>query len=103
MVRRRNLLINKAITHTHTHTHTHTQDETVGALDLGGASAEISFEVYDSSTSSVYKSSEKLFDRTHNIFARSFLCYGENEAYTRFLAYLVNKVEKPVHVHTHVT
>ena len=66
------------------------QDETVGSLDLGGASAEIAFEVpFNSSTTTA---SEKLFNREYHLYARSYLCYGQTEAHARFLAHLHSNV-----------
>ena len=60
----------------------------MGSLDLGGASSQIAFQVFDDSSG--YKSSEMLFNQKYNLFARSYLCYGINEAHRRFLASLVN-------------
>jgi hypothetical protein len=64
----------------------------VGSLDLGGASSQIAFQVFDQSPG--YKPSEKLFNQQYNLFARSYLCYGVNEARGRFLASLVASAEK---------
>ena len=63
---------------------------TVGSLDLGGASTQIAFQVFDQSPG--YRPSEKLFSQQYNLFARSYLCYGVNEARGRFLAHLISKV-----------
>lgn len=69
---------------------------TVGSLDLGGASSQIAFEVPNESP---YTASEKLFNRKYNLSARSYLCYGVNEAYRRFLASLINSaVQKDIDV-----
>ena len=39
----------------------------------------------------------------YDIYARSFLCYGENEAYSRFLAYLVrNSVSHIILIYMYV-
>ena len=73
----------------HSHTLIQSDHPTIGALDLGGASTQIAFESNDSSVEPDYHSEKTLFDKTYNVYARSFLCYGENEAYSRFLAYLV--------------
>ncbi len=63
----------------------------IGALDLGGASTQIAFETKDTNQSEFSKK-EMLFGVTYDLYARSYLCYGENQAYARFLAYLINKV-----------
>ena len=60
---------------------------TIGSLDLGGASTQIAFQVFDQPPE--HRLSEKLFNQQYNLFARSYLCYGVNEARGRFLAYLV--------------
>ena len=60
----------------------------MGSLDLGGASTQIAFQVFDQPPG--HKPSEKLFSQQYNLFARSYLCYGVNEARGRFLASLVD-------------
>ena len=66
------------------------QEPTSGSLDLGGASVEIAFELHNQTIHQPeYVSSEELFDITYNLYARSYLCYGHNEASSRFLASLV--------------
>lgn len=69
----------------------HTQEPTNGSLDLGGASVEIAFEPHSETIHhpAEYMSQEKLFGKTYNLYARSYLCYGHNEAQSRFLASLV--------------
>ena len=63
----------------------------MGSLDLGGASTQIAFQVFGESPQTA---SEKLFSQKYNLFARSYLCYGVNEAYRRFLASLVGSANK---------
>lgn len=69
----------------------HTQEPTNGSLDLGGASVEIAFETHSETIRhpAEYMSREKLFGKAYNLYARSYLCYGHNEAQSRFLASLV--------------
>ena len=64
----------------------------MGSLDLGGASTQIAFELSNQTTG--YKPSEKLFAKQYDLFARSYLCYGVNEARGRFLASLVESAIK---------
>ena len=67
------------------------QEPTSGSLDLGGASVEIAFEPHNETIHHPveYMSREVLFNNTYNLYARSYLCYGHNEAQSRFLASLV--------------
>ncbi|KAF7657817.1 hypothetical protein LDENG_00021940 [Lucifuga dentata] len=63
--------------------------ETAGAMDLGGASTQITFE-----TSEVVEDKNKamqlqLYGRTYNLYTQSFLCYGQNEFLRKLLAYIV--------------
>ncbi|XP_066207579.1 ectonucleoside triphosphate diphosphohydrolase 3 [Saccopteryx leptura] len=64
--------------------------ETTGALDLGGASTQISFAVGEKvelNTSDIMKVS--LYGYVYTLYTRSFQCYGRNEAEKRFLAILL--------------
>ncbi|XP_041590480.1 ectonucleoside triphosphate diphosphohydrolase 3 [Vulpes lagopus] len=64
--------------------------ETIGALDLGGASTQISFaagEKVGLNTSSIMKVS--LYGYVYTLYTHSFQCYGRNEAEKRFLAMLL--------------
>lgn len=68
--------------------------ETTGALDLGGASTQISFavgEAVELNTSDVMKVS--LYGYVYTLYTRSFQCYGRNEAEKRFLATLLQVAE----------
>ena len=59
---------------------------TVGALDMGGASTQITFV----SSNHAQKSVEiTLYGEKYPVFTHSFLCYGMKEAQRRFLAQLV--------------
>ena len=58
---------------------------------MGGASTEIAFQHSSSDPSDQpYQTSVRLFDKTHSLYARSYLCYGLNEARLRLLANLSN-------------
>lgn len=63
---------------------------TIGALDLGGASTEISFEPERlPETGSPEFLSLMMYGSNYTIYAGSYLCYGLNEAYRQYLADLV--------------
>ncbi len=72
-----------------------TRYSSIGALDLGGASTQIAFETNETVPSQFFKN-ESLFGVNYNLYARSYLCYGENQAYSRFLAHLINVVHTEV-------
>uniref|UniRef100_A0A4X2KDN4 Ectonucleoside triphosphate diphosphohydrolase 8 n=1 Tax=Vombatus ursinus TaxID=29139 RepID=A0A4X2KDN4_VOMUR len=63
--------------------------EMVGALDLGGASAQISFlppgPIVDLSTKDTFR----LYGHDYNVYSHSYLCYGQNQLQKRLLALLV--------------
>nr|XP_020750222.1 ectonucleoside triphosphate diphosphohydrolase 3 isoform X2 [Odocoileus virginianus texanus] len=64
--------------------------ETTGALDLGGASTQISFTAEEKvglNTSDIMKVT--LYGYEYTLYTHSFQCYGQNEAEKRFLATLV--------------
>ncbi|XP_024421619.2 ectonucleoside triphosphate diphosphohydrolase 3 [Desmodus rotundus] len=64
--------------------------ETTGALDLGGASTQISFavgETVELNSSDIVQVS--LYGYVYTLYTRSFQCYGRNEAEKRFLAMLL--------------
>ncbi|XP_014666134.1 PREDICTED: LOW QUALITY PROTEIN: ectonucleoside triphosphate diphosphohydrolase 2-like [Priapulus caudatus] len=66
------------------------QSWTKGALDMGGASAQITFEpAANESWPSKYEARMKLYGIEYQVYTRSFLCYGKMEAERRFKALLV--------------
>ncbi|XP_053570244.1 ectonucleoside triphosphate diphosphohydrolase 3 [Bombina bombina] len=63
--------------------------ETTGALDLGGASTQISF-IPEMSEQNVNNTVEvTLYGYQYNVYTHSFQCYGRDEAEKRLLAALV--------------
>lgn len=69
--------------------------ETTGALDLGGASTQISFTAGENvglNTSHITKVS--LYGYVYTLYTHSFQCYGRNEAEKRFLA-ILHQVPEP--------
>ncbi|XP_018554742.1 ectonucleoside triphosphate diphosphohydrolase 1 isoform X2 [Lates calcarifer] len=62
--------------------------ETTGALDLGGASTQISFvsDNYDGSESPSNAVTFRLYGNDYNLYTHSFLCYGKDQALRMTLA-----------------
>lgn len=63
--------------------------ETTGALDLGGASTQISFvsDNYDGSESPSNSVTFRLYGNGYNLYTNSFLCYGKDQVLKMTLAY----------------
>ncbi|KAK2854839.1 hypothetical protein Q7C36_006708 [Tachysurus vachellii] len=62
--------------------------QTVGSLDLGGASTQIAFTApSDATGTDLIRIS--LYGYEYNVYTHSFLCYGKNEAEKKVLAELV--------------
>ena len=62
--------------------------ETTGALDLGGASTQISFvsDNYNGSESPLNAVTFRLYGNDYNLYTQSFLCYGKDQALRLTLA-----------------
>ncbi|XP_016075521.1 PREDICTED: ectonucleoside triphosphate diphosphohydrolase 1 [Miniopterus natalensis] len=64
-----------------------TSQETYGALDLGGASTQITFvpenQMIESPDNALFF---RLYGRDYNVYTHSFLCYGKDQALLRKLA-----------------
>ena len=60
-------------------------EKSSGALDLGGASTQITFVPQDTSLATL---SFKLYGKVYPVYTKSYLCYGLNEIFRRFLAQL---------------
>ncbi|XP_017590050.1 PREDICTED: ectonucleoside triphosphate diphosphohydrolase 3 isoform X1 [Corvus brachyrhynchos] len=65
--------------------------ETMGALDLGGASTQISFISEDPEEHSNSTLQVKLYGYNYNVYTHSYQCYGRDEAEKRLLALLLQK------------
>ncbi|KAG7476850.1 hypothetical protein MATL_G00087190 [Megalops atlanticus] len=63
--------------------------ETVGALDFGGASTQITFLTQDSIEDKDSSKTLRLYGRDYTLYTHSFLCYGRDQVLRRLLAYLV--------------
>eukprot|EP00794_Sanderia_malayensis_P018327 gene18327-20148_t len=62
-------------------------DSIVGALDMGGGSAEISFLPKNGTKMpDKYKQNLRIYGKTYSLYTHSFLCYGMKEAERRLLA-----------------
>uniref|UniRef100_A0A8B9GKF9 Ectonucleoside triphosphate diphosphohydrolase 3 n=1 Tax=Amazona collaria TaxID=241587 RepID=A0A8B9GKF9_9PSIT len=69
--------------------------ETMGALDLGGASTQISFIPEDSQENLNSTLQVKLYGYSYNVYTHSFQCYGRDEAEKRLLASLLQVCLSP--------
>ncbi|XP_004075158.1 ectonucleoside triphosphate diphosphohydrolase 2 [Oryzias latipes] len=62
---------------------------TVGALDLGGASTQITFATQERVEGKQNMMEMRLYGHKYSLYTHSFLCYGINQVYNRMLAHLV--------------
>lgn len=63
------------------------QLQTVGSLDLGGASTQIAFVSKD--VNAPYTSTRGLFGNDYTIYSYSYLCYGKSAAEKRVWAQII--------------
>ncbi|KAK3921838.1 Ectonucleoside triphosphate diphosphohydrolase 8, partial [Frankliniella fusca] len=64
----------------------------VGMLDMGGASTQITFLHYDNQAApSVYDTSLRLYGARHELYARSYMCFGQEQLLNRYLVLLVKE------------
>ncbi|XP_034730795.1 ectonucleoside triphosphate diphosphohydrolase 3 [Etheostoma cragini] len=70
---------------------------TVGSMDLGGASTQIAFAVQDDLSGPDYLH-VKLYGYPYNVYTHSFLCYGKNEAEKRVLDKVVQESSDPTYI-----
>ncbi|KAL2092235.1 hypothetical protein ACEWY4_012033 [Coilia grayii] len=61
---------------------------TVGALDFGGASTQITFQTEDAVEDRNNAMTLTLYGRNYNIYTQSFLCYGRDQVLRQLLAHL---------------
>lgn len=62
---------------------------TVGALDFGGASTQITFETQDKIEDTADMIRLRLYGYEYSVYTHSFLCYGQGQVLTRLLAHLI--------------
>uniref|UniRef100_A0A8C4QQD9 Ectonucleoside triphosphate diphosphohydrolase 1 n=1 Tax=Eptatretus burgeri TaxID=7764 RepID=A0A8C4QQD9_EPTBU len=65
--------------------------DTFGALDLGGASTQISYVPLEHSTNDTLNF--RLYGRNYNVYTDSYLCFGKDQALLKLLANLAEGVE----------
>ncbi|XP_069835033.1 ectonucleoside triphosphate diphosphohydrolase 1 isoform X2 [Dendropsophus ebraccatus] len=66
---------------------------TSGALDLGGASTQITFESNESTESEDNTLHFRLYGRSYNVYTHSFLCYGKDQALRLRLANSIMNIQ----------
>lgn len=68
---------------------------TVGALDFGGASTQITFATQQKVEDKHDSVELRLYGHDYSLYTHSFLCYGRDQALKKLLAHLV-KVQQTV-------
>lgn len=63
--------------------------DTIGALDLGGASTQITFETSATLENSDNSMKLKLYGKSYKIYTQSFLCYGQDQFLKKLTAHLI--------------
>lgn len=63
--------------------------QTVGALDLGGASTQITFVTRKKVEDSRDHMMLRLYGQEYSLYTHSYLCYGAVEVLRRLLAHLI--------------
>ncbi|XP_029025795.1 ectonucleoside triphosphate diphosphohydrolase 2 [Betta splendens] len=62
---------------------------TVGALDFGGASTQITFATQEEMEETQDAMKLRLYGRDYSLYTHSFLCYGQDQVLKRLLAHVV--------------
>ncbi|KFR10940.1 Ectonucleoside triphosphate diphosphohydrolase 2, partial [Opisthocomus hoazin] len=65
------------------------QKKTLGAMDFGGASTQITFETGDAIEDPRNEVMLKLYGQAYKVYTHSFLCYGRDQVLKRLLAKLL--------------
>lgn len=63
--------------------------ETVGALDFGGASTQITFLTHDRVEDKEKGNTLRLYGQDYTLYTHSFLCYGRDQMLRKLLAHLM--------------
>ncbi len=63
--------------------------ETIGALDLGGASTQITFETSEEIEDKSNAMELMLYGKRYKLYTQSFLCYGQDQFLRKLLALLI--------------
>lgn len=69
--------------------------ETVGALDFGGASTQITFLTRDPVEDEKDSMTLRLYGKDYALYTHSFLCYGQDQMLRRLLAHLLQSQGYP--------
>lgn len=64
------------------------QKKTLGAMDFGGASTQITFETRDTIEDPRNEVVLKLYGQAYKVYTHSFLCYGRDQVLKRLLSKL---------------
>ncbi|XP_020837461.1 ectonucleoside triphosphate diphosphohydrolase 2 isoform X2 [Phascolarctos cinereus] len=64
---------------------------TVGAMDLGGASTQITFETASQAEDPANEVKLQLYGQSYRVYTHSFLCYGRDQILKRLLAGVLQK------------
>lgn len=65
------------------------QKKTLGAMDFGGASTQITFETGDTIENPRNEVMLKLYGQAYKVYTHSFLCYGRDQVLKRLLSKLL--------------
>ncbi|XP_071759649.2 ectonucleoside triphosphate diphosphohydrolase 2-like [Centroberyx gerrardi] len=63
--------------------------DAVGAMDLGGASTQITFETSEKVEDKDNAMDLRLYGRNYHLYTQSFLCYGQDQFLRKLLAHLI--------------
>lgn len=72
----------------------------MGAMDLGGASTQITFETTSSSEDPDNEVYLRLYGQHYRVYTHSFLCYGRDQVLQRLLA---SALQVPLNLSLHTT
>ncbi|KAK2902615.1 ectonucleoside triphosphate diphosphohydrolase 2-like [Channa argus] len=73
--------------------------QTIGALDLGGASTQITFETLEKVENDKNSMNLTLYGRTYRLYTQSFLCYGQDQFLKKLLAHLITTQGIKTHIY----
>ncbi|NXV72032.1 ENTP2 diphosphohydrolase, partial [Atlantisia rogersi] len=65
------------------------QEKTLGAMDFGGASTQITFETRDTIEDPENEVMLKLYGQEYKVYTHSFLCYGRDQVLKKLLSKLL--------------